>query len=251
MPRKACLVLVFILLPFLLQAQNTFVKLYPDLTDSCAFGLAQSKSGTIGVAGLRQVPNGHAGMFAGATLSNGNLTFLKSYFSAKGPDIAIKMIPTSDGGFIVVGGTIGPNGVYDALVFRISSTGVVKWTKQISGPAYDIIWSIAETPGGYLLAAETLSEDGTRLLVMKMNQSGGVVWKKIYGDTNTRGRSIAATSDGAIIGGMTQGNALFVKINFAGKPLWAKSFPLRFYDLEGRSLSVNPRMAVTFWVERS
>ena len=83
-------------------------------------------------------------------------------------DYAQSIQPTSNGGFIVAGGTssingdvIGNLGGGDAWKVKLDATGILIWQKCLGGTSYDNAKNIQLTPdGGYIMAGSSNSTDG-------------------------------------------------------------------------------------------
>ena len=134
--------------------------------------------------------------------SDGTIAWEKSY--GIGTDYAYSIQQTSDGGYIMAGGTGD-----DAWVLKLNSDGTVMWQKTYGATGYfDIVNSVQQTSdGGYTVAGYTNSfgagdYDGW---VLKLNSDGTVAWQKTYGGTGTDyALSIQQTSDGSyIVAGFT------------------------------------------------
>ncbi|HOK21331.1 MAG TPA: hypothetical protein PLO66_01410 [Bacteroidales bacterium] len=83
-------------------------------------------------------------------------------------DEANSIQQTSDGGFIVAGGTYsndgdvsGFHGYRDAWIVKLNSSGDIEWQKCLGGTFDDYANSIQQTSdGGFIVAGETWSDDG-------------------------------------------------------------------------------------------
>jgi len=142
-------------------------------------------------------------------------------FGGSSDDKLCKMIPTSDGGYILGGLTYSTDGDIpanhgngDCLVIKVDMNGKKQWSKTFGGSKLDGVNSIAETADGYLVLGYTYSNDGdfssnhglSDYGVLKLDKSGNTLWIKCYGGSNyDEGNFIIATSDGgfAFIGNST------------------------------------------------
>jgi uncharacterized delta-60 repeat protein len=163
------------------------------------------------------------------------VTWAKSYGGA-GYDGAHSIQQTSDGGYIVAGGTssFGAGG-YDFWVLKLKSDGTVAWRKAYGGGSWDLASSIQQTTdGGYVVAGYTESFGARRgdFWVLKLNGQGAVSWQKRYGGADWGcANSIQQTSDGSyIMTGRTNsfgaGNSDFwvLKLNSQGAVSWQKTY---------------------------
>ena len=129
--------------------------------------------------------------------STGVIEWEKAY-GGTGCDIANTIRQTSDGGYIVAGSTDFGGATDDeiAWVFKLTSSGVVEWSKtygDLSLPPF----SIEETSdGGYIVGGP---------LLIKLDSVGGLEWQKLYGG-NSQNYTIAAKiiESGYVILGYTE-----------------------------------------------
>lgn len=110
--------------------------------------------------------------------------------------------PTTDGGFIAVGG-INPLGASspsavavageNAWMVKTDDTGGVVWQKSYGGSDFERFIEVKQTPdGGYLAVGYTKSTDGdvvgnhggSDIWIVKTNDTGAIQWSKCYGGTN-------------------------------------------------------------------
>ncbi len=163
---------------------------------------------------------------------------------------------TPDGGLIFGGGsasdvsgdkTDGSNGSFDMWVIKTDGSGEIQWQNSIGGNQGEDIHSIALAPdGGYLLIGESNSDisgdktensrGGDDYWVVKINNTGTVVWDKTYGGDNidwfpkisasTAGGYYICGSSSSDISGEKTENAIgqddfwALKIDDAGTILW-------------------------------
>jgi len=175
-------------------------------------------------------------------------------FGGSALDAAYSTVPTSDGGFIMVGETKSVNGdvtgyhgggYADVWVVKTDSAGTIAWQKCLGGTAHDYGESIIQTiDGGYIVAGSSASNDGDvsgnhgsyDAWIIKLSSIGAIQWQKSYGGTNVDiAQSIVQTPDGGyIFAGSTLSNdgdvsgnhgyidAWVVKIDNAGTIEWQK-----------------------------
>ncbi|NVO18564.1 MAG: T9SS type A sorting domain-containing protein [Bacteroidetes bacterium] len=142
-------------------------------------------------------------------------------------EVAMSVIPTSDGGYISAGSTtsmdgdiIGNHGINwtaDVWIIKFDSTGIIQWQKLLGGSMSDGSSSIRQTnDGGYIFAGYTLSVDGDvtgndgglDFWVVKLDSEGNIMWQKTYGGPGADyGNSIRQTPDGGyVVAGSCQDN---------------------------------------------
>jgi hypothetical protein len=112
-------------------------------------------------------------------------------------DAANSIQQTSDGDYVVAGtsnsynGDVGGNhGWGDYWILKIDSIGTIQWEKNFGGSYSDNACSIQQTAeGGYMVGGNSNSGDGdiTRhhlgfdYWMVKLNNSGSIVWQRAYG----------------------------------------------------------------------
>ena len=115
-----------------------------------------------------------------------------------GDDYGNKMIPTSDGGFIVAGATNSGDGDFhvpaadgsDAFIAKYNKFRQLQWAKTFGGSGDDSFGDIFQTSdGGYIATGQSSSTDGNvsgnhggyDVVVVKYSASGKVEWQKSLG----------------------------------------------------------------------
>lgn len=92
---------------------------------------------------------------------------------------------TSDGGFIIGGGTYRDTTGEDMYLVKTDANGAIKWTKTYGGRYDDEAKSVRQTiDGGYILAGYTKSLNDTvegDAYVVKTNSIGDTLWTRSYG----------------------------------------------------------------------
>lgn len=124
---------------------------------------------------------------------------------------------TTDGGYIVVGESVSPNGgmitnnhgSYDSWVVKLNAAGAVEWQKSFGGSDYDRASSVQQTvDGGYIIVGMTYSNNfdvtshygSSDVWVVKLSSTGVLEWQKALGGSSVdEGLSIQPTSDGGYI----------------------------------------------------
>jgi hypothetical protein len=167
--------------------------------------------------------------------SDGTVGWQKTY-GGNGDDHATSIQQTSDGGYIVAGGTSSFGaGSYDLWVLKLNSDGTIAWQKTYGGTDYDAATSVQQIlGGGFVVLGDTWSF-GTGSMdfwVLRLNPDGTVFWQRTYGGTQSEySRSIQQTSDaGYIVAGSTSsfgvgsGDIWLLKLNSNGTIAWQKTY---------------------------
>ena len=165
-------------------------------------------------------------------------------------------------------------GDYDLFVVKLNPDGQHLWSKRFGGAAYERSWDIAldseDNPivAGYFegttdLGSEPLVSAGSSdVFVLKLDPDGQHLWSKRFGGTSTeRGRVIAvdhrdnvlltgyfeetATIDDPPLESAGSADALMVKLDPDGHPLWSRSLGGTNYDT-GWGIAVNSDNAPLF-----
>ncbi len=195
----------------------------------------------------------HAGGdYWGIKLSSTGAIEWRKYFGGKNTDTCYDVVETSDG-YIMIGSSdsvdvdINNNkGGYDFWVVKIDKSGNLLWEKSLGGSEIDEAYQIVKTDdGNFLLVGETRSSNsditsqygGADVWVVKINNSGNIIWQKNYGGTSFDvARAVVVSNDGNyLIAGSTRSldidvsenngvNDVWVlKIDTKGSILWQKS----------------------------
>jgi len=163
---------------------------------------------------------------------DGTVIWEKRYGGQYGEN-GYKILPTSDGGFIIGGDTLSYGaGNGDLWLIKINDTGSIEWQKVYGGPSYDYFKNLIITSdGGYLLMGITQSfgAGGFDIWLIKLDSSGNVAWQKVYGGTAyDYGKRIIETADGYMILGHTNTPGNFdlwvLKIDTNGNLVWQKTY---------------------------
>ncbi len=146
------------------------------------------------------------------------------------------IIQTSDGGYIISGYTFSYSaGNEDIYLVKLSSSGLIQWTKTIGGTEVDIARSIIQsTDGGYVIAGDSynIGTATADFQILKTDAAGTIQWiRTINRAAYDYATSIVQTSDGGYaIGGMSATGGVFsgdmfnVKLNSSGTHQWSKTY---------------------------
>jgi hypothetical protein len=157
-------------------------------------------------------------------------------FGGESLDGAESVRQTSDGGYIVAGGTRSfGSGKGDAYILKLDQKGDKVWEKTFGGKEWDDAHAIRQTSdGGYIVAGGTRSFGSGKgdAYILKLDQKGAKVWEKTFkGNGSADTLSIQQTSDGEYIAaGRTysfssgKGEAYILKLDEKGNRLWEKTF---------------------------
>jgi len=136
------------------------------------------------------------------TEPNGNSQWQKTFGESAG-NYGRSVRQTSDGGYIIAGGT-GPSAdSRDVYLVKTDPNGTMQWQKTFGGSGFDFFDSVKQTTdGGYIIAGSTDSFGaGTwDVYLIKTEPNGNSQWEKTFGGSDSDfGRSVQQTSDGGYI----------------------------------------------------
>ncbi len=171
-----------------------------------------------------------------------------------GNDKGNSVLPTSDGGFLILGESGSKNGDMtrsygglDAWVCKLDENGVLLWERSYGGSKSDAAMAACELDDFSVILLNTSdSEDfdvtnpkGNKdLWLLRIEELGSVAWQKsIGGEDNEDAHAIIRAQDGGlIIAGTTfsasgdiksnrgNGDLLLVKTDLEGNLLWTKTY---------------------------
>jgi uncharacterized protein YuzE len=211
-----------------------WAKTYGGANNEWAHSIQQTSDGGYIVAGWTNTFGaGITDIFLIKTDANGNVQWAKTYGGTSNI-YAYSVQQTSDGGYIVAGGT-SSFGVGGAIFVKTDANGNVIWAKTYGGTRTDGASSVQQTSdGGYIVAGWTTSFGaGLRdIILIKTDANGNVIWAKTYGGTGwDRAYSVQQTSDGGyIVAGYTNSfgadsiDIFLIKTDANGNVVWAKTY---------------------------
>jgi hypothetical protein len=113
---------------------------------------------------------------------------------------------TSDGGYIITGGTNASGGIFGAIwdiwLLKTDTSGDSLWSKTYGGNETDYGNSVQQTTdGGYIITGHTYpSGSNVDVYLIKTNASGDTLWTRTIGGSYTDvGMSVQQTADGGYI----------------------------------------------------
>ena len=159
-----------------------------------AFGGAGGESGSavretvdggfIAVGSTGSFGEGYSSIYVVRCAANGDSLWAKTYGGSKA-DFGSALEITSDGGYVVAGGTASFGAGYaDAYLIRLDSLGNFIWQNTYGGTKDDRAYAVCLAGvGGYLLAGTTESFSGTQadVFIIRTDSAGNQIWSKNYG----------------------------------------------------------------------
>jgi hypothetical protein len=151
---------------------------------------------------------------------------------------ASKIEQTTDGGYIITGGTrsndgdvSGNHGDSDYWIVKLDATGNIQWQRCLGGSGGDVALSIEQTTDdGYIVAGSTDSNNGdvsgnhggSDYWIVKLAATGNIQWQRCLGGSGyDYANSIQQTTDGGyIVAGFTDSNDGDVSGNHGNFDTW-------------------------------
>ena len=180
---------------------------------------------------------------------DGEVLWSKCY-GGSGEDYGASIIPDSDGGCIVAGGSSSSNGdainnhgLVDVFVLKLNSTGVIQWKKMFGNIGRDYNNDMVATGDGGAVLINTSNSPipsthgDYEIWGIRINSSGAILWSKCFGGsdietgygvskTNTGNflfTGISNSTNGNVIGNTNQNGWLFC-VDSGGELLWQKPY---------------------------
>jgi hypothetical protein len=197
--------------------------------------------------------NGSSDGFAVTFSSSGNIVWSKVYGGASA-DFLRSVVPTDDGGWMLFGdihsSIPGSHGGLDYWLIKTDAQGNLLWQKVYGGSSYEAASAIHKTvDGAFMLFGRSASHDGdvvndipwhiaSDLWIVRVNESGDIVWEKAIGGSNTEliYTAIKDVNGAFILGGETGSedfatnpfyglnDSWVMNMSPAGDVLWTKTF---------------------------
>ncbi|NOX52911.1 MAG: calcium-binding protein [Planctomycetes bacterium] len=222
-------------------------KTYGGAGDEYAIDVRQTTDGGYIVAGWTEsFGAGQADFWVFKLDASGGIQWQKTY-GGTAIDQAWSVQPTTDGGYIVAGGTtsFGAGGA-DYWVLKLDADGDIQWQKTFGGPRDDggggdysefVVRVLQDRDGNFVVASETESfgHGATDIWVIKLDPSGNILWQKAYGgaDEDTIWSFQETANGGYILPGSTvsfspdtSGDLWALQLDKDGNIQWQKVYGL-------------------------
>jgi regulation of enolase protein 1 (concanavalin A-like superfamily) len=234
--KKLIILTAFLSIGFLAQAQISFDKdLEGGFMDSDeSYCVVQTDDGGYVMSGAIWTSDDAGFDIALMKVSEtGDKLWVKTYgIGFMNMEIGYGLTKTTDGGFMVCGGTDGFTGSDDDMwIIRTDENGDSLWSRTFGGENQEYAHTVIQTnEGGFLVAGSTNSFGAgfDDVYIVKTDENGMEQWSKTYGtQSGDVAYSVQQTTDGGyIFGGSTNGysDGYIIKTDVNGDSLWTRTF---------------------------
>ena len=186
------------------SGKEQWSKTFGGSSENLGYAVKQTADGGFIIAGhTRSYGAEDHDVYLIKTDVRGNEQWSKT-FGGSGWDWGFSVQQTTDGGFIVAGGThsfgVGKSDVY---LIKTDDRGGEQWSKTFGGSNYDRGYSVQQTAdGGFIIAGYTSSfgAGSYDVYLIKTDDRGSEQWSKTFGGSgHERGESVQQTVDGGFI----------------------------------------------------
>lgn len=197
-------------------------------------------------------PNQDADAFLARLDDAGNVTFQKRYAGAGTFESFDAVLPTTDGGFALVGRAQRPAGGAGWAV-KVDGTGGVVWSKGFGETGSDYLVALAPIATGFLATGST-GITPTSAWAVALDGTGHPIWSRAYSAVDAtkslEGRGLALLSDGSFTFGGTSdafgdSNTFAMHVTYDGQIGFAAGSGVKMTTLSGSSEAPYPAPAAT------
>ncbi|WP_068618251.1 Ig-like domain-containing protein [Paenibacillus tuaregi] len=192
----------------------------------------ETKDGGIVVCGITRIQDERArNQVFLAKLSARGLVEWEKGFDGGGNKSGYSVDETTDGGFVVTGGTLSISGEDSAYVLKTDAHGQLMWEKSFRFGSNQNYNDILATPDGGSIAVGTIntyvgSNENDRAIVTKLSPGGEELWTKKFAPIGREAYSIISTKQNnyLIASRTTDGVNYLTELNASGEVIWEESY---------------------------
>ncbi|MBK9525306.1 MAG: T9SS type A sorting domain-containing protein [Bacteroidetes bacterium] len=220
-------------------------KTYGGSNSDIGTGIIELTNGDLILSGYTASHDGdisqHHGNFDAwviRTTSSGVLIWEKT-FGGSLVDLCYAMIPTSDGGILIGGGTYSSDGDLslshgdqDFWLLKLDVSGNIIWQQSLGGSGLDVCYAIDETSSNEIIACGSSNSNngdvigqhgGSDFWVVKLSCNGTMLWNQCYGGSDQES-ALALTctpNQEILITGYSKSTDGDLHENFGYNDIWA------------------------------
>lgn len=155
-----------------------------------------------------------------------------AHFGSTGTDVMKKIVPATDGGFLLVGFSNSFSSTFDVYVVKVDSNLNQQWSKSFNSPGTDYCYDAIQDAAGnfYLLANQPVSPDSGSVKLIKLDANGqNVATLPVATHAGDYAYGLAFTGNALLIAGntfdLTKGSEfLLVKTDLNGDTIWTRHY---------------------------
>jgi hypothetical protein len=180
--------------------QHYFARTYGAGNVDRFHDIAQTSEGGFIAVSSTEVAAGNKDLWVVKLRPDGTAEWHKRYGGAA-DDEGVGIVELSDG-YAVAGDTRSYGTAGDIWVLKLGANGDVVWQRNIGGSGDDSANSIKKTTTGFVVSGDTdtPAQGNFDALVVSLDESGNILWKKTYGGSDQDGAFFAQqTADGGFV----------------------------------------------------
>ena len=204
--------------------------------------VATSDGGAVMVGSTSSFGEGLSDAFLLKLRKSGTVAW-KRTFGTSGNEHFVRIVQTTDRGFIALGDADHDPNLNDIVIAKFSSRGRLQWRKVFSGAGFDHASDLRLTSdNGAIVAIASDFPEGVRSILVKLNSNGSVDWSRFYGSADQHlALSAIQAADGGYYfteiytpSGSQRSGTVLSKLDSSGIPVWS-----RLYKSRGRNLAAS------------
>lgn len=221
-------------LPFLLLGLPTFERTFGGSADDFGHSALVCPGGYLLCGWTYSFGSGDANQYLVRTDELGDTVWTRTYGAQSIEDNGLKVVPTFDTGFVVVGYSVS-SGRANMTLTKVSARGDSLWTREYGGSLDDMAYAVDQAPdSGFIIVGGTYSFGAGRpnVYAVRTDAQGDTLWTRTYGGANEDyAFSVAATRDsGFMVCGWTTSygaggaDIYLVKTDAHGDTEWIRTY---------------------------